>query len=96
MKLFAIIIVYICAKVILSIIVMVLNSVFSLPILKQFNELLGLVMGIVLGFVRCYVLCAIVALISSMPIAEGVTTMVNTSLFAHALYNNNLLLQILF
>ena len=96
MKLLAIIIVYISAKIILSIIVLVLNSIFTLPILKQFNELLGLLVGIALGFIHSYVLCAIVALISSMPVAEGVTSLVNTSLFAHVLYNNNLLLQILF
>ena len=96
MKLLAIIIVYISAKIILFIIVSVLNSIFNLPVLKQFNELLGLIVGFVLGLIHVYVILAIVALISSMPIAEGLTELVNTSMFAHILYNNNLLIQILF
>ncbi len=96
MKLLAIIIVYISAKLLLTIVVLVLNSIFKLPVLKQFNELLGLIVGFVLGLIHVYVILAIVALVSSMPVAEGLTNLVNNSLFARILYNNNLLIQILF
>ena len=95
-KLLAIIIVYIVAKVVLAIAVFVLDSIFSLPVLKQFNEILGLLLGIVLGFVQVYFLSAIIALIGAMPACQGIAEVINGSLFAHVLYNNNLLLQILF
>lgn len=95
-KLLAIIIVYMVAKILLAIVVLVLDSIASLPVLKQFNELLGLGLGAILGLIQVYVLCAIITLISSMPIAEGIPAIINNSLFAHVLYNNNLLLEILF
>ena len=96
LKLLAIIIVYIVTKIILSIIVMLLNSVAQLPILKQFNELLGLVLGGILGLIRVYIICAIITLISSISSSMILTEMINNSLFAHTFYNNNLLLQIIF
>lgn len=95
-KLLSILIVYIVAKIVLSIVVLVLDSIACLPVLKQFNELLGLGLGAVLGIIQVYSLCAILMLISSMPIASGITNVINDSLFAHNLYNNNLILEILF
>lgn len=95
-KLLAIIIVYILAKIILSIAVLVLDSIAKLPVLKQFNELLGLVLGGILGLIQVYTICAIITLIGSIPSMTGVATIINNSLFAHTFYNNNLLLQILF
>lgn len=96
LKLLAIIIVYILAKIILAVVVLVLDSIAKLPVLKQFNELLGLVLGGILGLVQVYTICAIITLIGSIPSMTGVAAVINDSLFAHVFYNNNLLLQILF
>lgn len=95
-KLLAIIIVYIIARIILAIIALILDSIASLPILKQFNELLGLLLGGILGFLQVYFICAIMTLISSLSFAEGISSVIANSMFAHVLYNNNILLQILF
>lgn len=96
LKLLSILIVYIASKLILMVLVLVLDSIAKLPILKQFNKLFGLIIGLILGLIRVYTVCAIVALISSMPVGESVSTIVNNSLFAHLFYDNNLLLKILF
>lgn len=95
-KLLAIIIVYIVAKIILAVLVLVLDSIAKLPVLKQFNELLGLVLGVILGFIQIYTICAIITLIGSIPSMNGIAAIINNSLFAHIFYNNNLLLEILF
>lgn len=96
LKLLSIIIVYIASKLILMLLVVMLDSIAKLPILKQFNELFGLILGLLLGVIRVYLVCAIVAFISSLPIGEGISAVVNNSLFAHIFYDNNLLLKILF
>ena len=95
-KLLAIVIVYIVARIILAVVVIVLDLIAKLPVLKQFNEVLGLVIGILLGLVRIYVIFTIITLLSSLPMAMGITTVINQSLLASFLYNNNLLLKILF
>lgn len=95
-KLLAIVIVYIVARITLAIIVLVLDLIAKLPILKQFNEILGLVMGIVLGLIRIYAVFGIVTLVSTLPFTHGIVNLINNSLIAGYLYNNNLLLKILF
>ena len=95
-KLLAIVIVYIVSKLILLVLVLVLDSIAKLPVLKQFNELLGLVLGGILGFIQVYVVCAIITLIGSLPALSGVSAIISNSLIAHIFYDNNLLLKILF
>lgn len=95
-RLLAFIVVYIITKLVLTIIVFILDSIAKLPVIKQFNELLGLILGIVLGFIQVYFICAIITLISSLAVVDGVIVAINNSMFAHFLYDNNLLLQILF
>lgn len=95
-KLLAIVIVYIISKLVLFILVLILDSIAKLPVLKQFNELLGLTLGGILGFIQVYVVCAIITLIASLPVLVSVSTIIRNSLFAHIFYNNNLLLKILF
>lgn len=95
-KLLSIIIVYIIARIILAIIALVLDTIASLPIIKQFNELFGLLLGGILGFIQVYFICSIMTLINSLPVAEGISSIIANSKFASVLYNNNILLQILF
>lgn len=96
LKLFAIIIVYITARIILAIVALILDLIASLPVLKQFNELFGILLGAILGFIQVYMLCAFLTLISSLPIANSIYYIIANSMFAHNLYNNNVLLKILF
>lgn len=96
LKLLSIMIVYIIARIILNIVIILLDSIAKLPVLKQFNELLGVLIGAILGVIQVYTVCAVVAVFSSISFMMGIATTINTSMFAHMFYNNNLLLQILF
>ena len=95
-KLLAIVIVYIVSKIILLVLVLILDSIAKLPVLKQFNELLGIILGGILGFIQVYVVCAVITLIGSLPAFSNVSAIISNSLFAHIFYDNNLLLKILF
>lgn len=95
-KLFAILIVYIIAKIALAILVWILNLFAKLPVIKEFNQVLGLILGALLGLIRVYSICAIIALISSFSITNSLTAIINSSLFAHTFYDNNLLIKLLF
>lgn len=96
LKLLSIIIVYILTKIILYFVVLVLDSVAQLPVLKQFNELFGLILGGILGLIQIYSICAIIAFVSSMPSMNGIGNIINNSAFAQVFYNNNILIKILF
>lgn len=94
-KLLAIVIVYIVARIALFIVVLVLDLIAKLPILKQFNETLGLIAGVILGLVRIYAVFIVITLLGSLPFANGIVSTINSSLIASFLYNNNLLLRLL-
>jgi len=95
-KLVAIVIVYSVARIALAIIIMLLDLVAKIPLLKKFNEVFGFVIGIVLGFVRVYAIFMVVTLLNSFPAANGIIAMINESFIASSLYNNNILIKILF
>ena len=96
LKLLAIVVVYLVARMLLLIIALVLDLIAKLPILKQFNETLGLITGVLLGVIRIYALFMVMTLIGSLPVASGIVTVINDSLIASFLYNHNLLLKLLF
>lgn len=94
-KLLAIVIVYIVARIALLVVVLVLDLIAKLPILKQFNEILGLITGVILGLVRIYAIFIVITLLGSLPFTNGIVSIINSSLIASFLYNNNLLLRLL-
>ena len=57
----AFILIYLAAIIILKIIVSLLDGVFSLPILKLPNKLLGAVLGAVTGVIACFAVCTVIA-----------------------------------
>ena len=95
-KLLAIVIVYIGTRLALFIVIMVLDLFFKLPVLKQFNEILGLSLGVALGLIRIYGVFIVITLLGSLPATRGIVSVIHQSLIASFLYNNNLLLKLLF
>ncbi|MBQ9314544.1 MAG: CvpA family protein [Clostridia bacterium] len=95
-KLLAIVVVYIVARILLAIIIIVLDLIAKLPLLKQFNESLGLAIGVILGIIRIYAIFMVITLLGSLPFANGIVSTINGSFIASFLYNNNLLLKLLF
>ena len=74
-----------------------LSSIITdLPIIKQFDKTGGILYGVVKAFVIIFVILAIISLISPMIEQTGIIVAINKSFIGSILYNNNILLNIVF
>ena len=74
-----------------------LSSIITdLPIIKQFDKTGGILYGAVKAFVIIFVILAIISLISPMIEQTGIIVAINKSFIGSILYNNNILLNIVF
>lgn len=94
-ELVVIIVLYFIAKLVLRFITVIADLLAKLPILKQINKIGGTVYGILRGFLIVFVIFAIISLCSPM-IGESFIADINSSFIGSILYNNNLLLKIIF
>lgn len=90
------IILFILSKIILLLAKFIFNGIASLPIIKQFNKAGGLIYGILEGIIIVYILLAILSFIAPMTTNLGIIEAVNKSILGSIMYNNNLLLKIIF
>lgn len=88
-----IIILFIIARIVLIFIKVVSDAIAELPIIKQFNKLGGTIYGILEGFFIVYTILAIISLF--VPIAT-LQNLISNSIIGSILYNNNIILMILF
>lgn len=80
------IIIFIAAKLALGIVKNIIISIIGvIGLLNAVDKLLGFVLGVVQG---ALIVGALFMLISFLPI-EGLTTMIDSSIFAHMIYHNN-------
>ena len=96
MNLLSLIIIYIVVKVTLLVATFVLDGIMRFPILKQLNEILGMVIGAVIGFIQVYLAFAVITLISSISDISVVIEAIKMSAFASVLFENNLIINLLF
>ena len=89
------IILFIIARILLIFLKLITSLIAKLPVIKQFDKLGGIIYGILEGFVIVYVLLAIISFASPM-IDIGIINAIDDSHVASILYNNNLLLKIIF
>ncbi len=68
----------------------------NLPIVKTLNKSGGLVVGIVKGFLVTYAIFAVLSVVSPLISGWGVIAAICDSHLGSAMYNNNILLKILF
>lgn len=74
-----------------------LSSIITdLPIIKQFDKAGGILYGAVKAFVIIFVVLALISLISPMIEQTGIIVAINKSFIGSILYNNNILLNIVF
>lgn len=96
LKVLSWIIIYLLARIILSIICVLFNGIMSIPFLKQINNLTGLILGAILGIFRIYIVLAILSfLITVMPITP-VVDLIKSSMIIKFMYENNLLVSLIF
>ena len=87
---------FIVLRIALILIKFIAEGIAELPVVKQFNELGGILYGILRGIIVIYVFFAICFFIVSISNSEFITTAINTSLLSKFLYNNNIILSIIF
>lgn len=90
------ILIYIIVKIILKILTILIDIVSKLPIIKQFNEVGGLIYGLVEGIFIVLLVMTAVAIFTPLTGAYEVATIILQSHLGAFFYNNNIFLNIIF
>lgn len=86
-----IIIVFVISKIILLFFRFSGDLFAKLPIIKQFNNAGGFLYGLLKGFIIVYILLALIAIISPLININSLINMINSSVIANIMYNNNII-----
>jgi uncharacterized membrane protein required for colicin V production len=84
--------VFLIVKFGLKLVVKVLNTIAKLPVLSLFNKLGGLAVGAFNGIIISYIVLAVATIF----INEKIYTVISASKYVSAMYNNNIILKLLF
>lgn len=90
------IILFIVVRIILIFAKALINGIANLPIIKQLNEVGGLIYGILMGLIIVYVILAVLFFIVSVNNTGAIANAINTSIITKMLYSNNIILNIIF
>lgn len=88
--------IFIVAKIVLAFFSKIADLIAKLPILKQFNKAGGLLIGILKGLIIVYIILAILLLVMPLFGNAGIYEAINESFIGNIMYNNNILLRIIF
>ena len=86
---------YIVTRIILSFISKLSDLITKLPIIKQINKTGGVIYGLIKGILIVYAILAIIYLISPM-VNSNLFNAIDSTIIAKEIYNNNILLTIIF
>lgn len=95
-NLIAFIAIFTVVRVVLFALTFVADAITSLPILKQLDDVGGIVYGIVKALLIVYVVLAIVSLIVGFTANTTIADAISSSFVTKFFYNNNLLLNLIF
>ena len=87
---------FVVVRVALIFVKFIVGGIASLPIIKQFNKLGGIIYGILRGFLIIYVLLAILFFVVSVNNTGMISNAIDTSIISKILYANNIILNIIF
>ena len=90
------ILLFIIVRIALIFVSALASIITELPIIKQFDKAGGLIYGAVRALIIIFVVLAIISLISPLIEKTGLVAAINKSFVASILYNNNILLKIIF
>lgn len=90
------IIIYFAVRIIVAVITAVFDGIMNLPILKSINNLAGLFIGVIVGIFRIYLLLAIIYFITNVTNLVFFVNVIQTSGLINAMYNNNLIINLIF
>lgn len=86
---------FIIARILLILLRFITSLIAKLPVIKQFDKLGGVIYGILEGIIIIYLTLAIISFIAPI-IGENIIIAIDESMVGSMLYNNNLLLKIIF
>ena len=89
------IVLFIVARILLIFLKFVTSLIAKLPVIKQFDKLGGIIYGVLEGLIIVYVLLAIISFVSPM-LNGNLASAIDESYVGSMMYNNNLLLKIIF
>lgn len=87
---------FLVARIVLVFVKGLTKIITSLPIIKQFDKLGGIIYGLVEAFIVIYAILAVLSFISPVVSGTGVLDAVQKSFIGSVMYNNNLLLKLIF
>ena len=89
------IVLFIVARILLILLRFITSLIAKLPVIKQFDKLGGIIYGILEGLIIIYVILAIISFV--LPMMNGtLANAIEESYVGSMMYNNNLLLKIIF
>lgn len=83
-------------RVALFALTLIADAITSLPILKQLNEVGGVLYGLVKGLIIIYVALAIVFFVIGLTANTTISDIIESSYVTKIFYNNNILLNLIF
>ena len=91
-----IILIFVVARLILILLTFITDLITELPIIKQFNEIGGVLYGIVKALLIIYVILAIAFFLVYVTGNATISEAISSSFITKFFYNNNILLNIIF
>ena len=91
-----IVILFIVAQILLIFAKAVMEKIAELPILKQCNKTGGIIFGFFEGLLYIYIVFTIITFLSSIIDMSGILSGLDSTILSKFLYNNNLILMLLF
>ena len=87
---------FIIAKIILIFVKGLAKLITKLPVIKQFDKLGGIIYGMLEAIIVIYGILAILSFASPLVSSSGIIQAVQESFIGNIMYNNNLLLKLIF
>ena len=72
------------------------DLIAKLPILKQFNKLGGVLFGLLKGLFLVYLALGIISVVAPLANANNITKPIKQSIIGNVMYENNVLVKMLF
>jgi uncharacterized membrane protein required for colicin V production len=92
----SILVIFIITKIILQIITILFDLFSKIPVIKQCNELGGIIYGFLEGIVVVLILLALIAVLTPIAGNTAVVEMIEQSFIGKMLYDSNILLNLIF
>ena len=87
----SILIVFLLSRLLLMFLRISTDLIAKLPLIKQFNHIGGFIYGLLAGFFIIYLFFTIITLLAPIIDLNNIIKLINSSIIANIMYNNNIL-----